>query len=175
MWMCSRYRLLCRAGRSNHMSWPLQSTTIKCCPAQERGGISGVLTPDLLGQTWFLQSPYRLQSDMPASLPASNSMAKASGVTDLLTCSDVSAASPLVTWPLTESRTWIPDTLWKPRQAAKPLCTCPANREGAPLNYPLFTWLGKKHLFLFSRTDSQSLVCGRNKDKYHPLNFKSKC
>lgn len=28
-------------------------------------------------------------------------------------------------------------------------------------------------MFLFSRTDSQSFVCDRNKDKYHPLNFKS--
>lgn len=56
----------------------------------------------------------------------------------------------LVTWLLTESRTWIPDTFGsREREVADPLHMCPANHERVPLNYPCSLDWGSSICFYF--------------------------
>lgn len=122
--VCSHYQALHQAGSSNHR-WNLEC---KCCSAWRREGVSSVLNPVPLGWTWFLQSPHHLQQHTAATLTSGNGLAKELPV----------QASPTVTWPL------YPRHLVEAKEERLPThYTCVQPTVRAPLNYPLFTRLGK--------------------------------
>lgn len=127
MLVCSHYQPLHRAGSSNH-TWNLESTTIKCCSARRREGVSSVLNTVPRRWTWFLQSPYHMQQHTSASLTSGNGLAKELPM----------QMSSTVTWPL--NRRHLVEAK-KERLPTHYTCIQPTVR--APLNYPLFTWLGK--------------------------------